>query len=498
MSIGNLNGIHFLRRGALVMAALVLAGCSGGTTAAPTTAPPAAAPTPAAAAAAPSAAPAAKPSAAPAASPSSAPAAAPSAAPAAAPSVAAVPKPSAAPAAAAAPAIAPSAATGTPLIMSELFPMSGREAFVGDWLNHGAKVGVYDVNQYGGVMGHPIQETLADTGGDPVDAVTAQRQLSTQNPTFQVGPSSLEIQGVIKNFDPAKLVDFMEGGTSQVDKMQFKYVFRTTPSDSTLTAAMAYFAVQKGWKKAVMLFETTSDATDELNHTTAYFTANGGTILDSEQLALHQTSYRSEITKAFANGDPDVVFVKSDPQTGATLFANMKELGHLNVPIVSDDTGDTVEYAQAMGVADASKYLYGVAGAPATGEAWAHYVQGYQAVWQSDKPVQLSQNTYDAVVIAALAMTEAKTMDGSVWVDHITTVSNPPGTQCFTYPSCVALLQAGQKINYDGASGPQDFDQYHNTFGDWDIVQWNADATATSVVMHVGADAIAKVSAAAP
>ena len=387
--------------------------------------------------------------------------------------------------------------TTGPITMAELFPMSGREAFVGQWFQHGAKAAVYDVNKNGGVNGAQLQEVLADTGGDPVDAVPAWRKLSTQNPAFEVGPSSLEIQGVIKNYDPAHLVDFMEGGTSQVDKMQYKYVFRTSASDTTLTAAMAYFAIQKGWKKAVMLFETTSDATDELNHTTAYFKANGGTILDSEQLALHQSSYRSEITKAFANGTPDVIFVKSDAQTGATLFANMKELGHLNVPLVSDDTGDTVEYAKAVGLADASKYLYGVAGAPGTGEAWTHYLQDYQAVWQTDKPVELSQNTYDAVIIAALAMTEAKTTDGKVWVDHILKVSNPPGTQCFTYASCVQLLKDGKKINFEGASGPEDFDQYHNTFGDWDIVQFNADASSTNVVLHVGADAIAKVSAAA-
>jgi len=386
--------------------------------------------------------------------------------------------------------------TTGPITMAELFPMSGREAFVGQWFQHGAKAAVYDVNKNGGVNGAQLQEVLADTGGDPVDAVPAWRKLSTQNPAFEVGPSSLEIQGVIKNYDPAHLVDFMEGGTSQVDKMQYKYVFRTSASDTTLTAAMAYFAIQKGWKKAVMLFETTSDATDELNHTTAYFKANGGTILDSEQLALHQSSYRSEITKAFANGTPDVVFVKSDAQTGATLFANMKELGHLNVPLVSDDTGDTVEYAKAVGLADASKYLYGVAGAPGTGEAWTHYLQDYQAVWQTDKPVELSQNTYDAVIIAALAMTEAKTTDGKVWVDHILKVSNPPGTQCFTYASCVQLLKDGKKINFEGASGPEDFDQYHNTFGDWDVVQFKPDGSDTTLIMHVGADAIAKISGA--
>ncbi|HEY8813020.1 MAG TPA: ABC transporter substrate-binding protein [Candidatus Dormibacteraeota bacterium] len=382
-----------------------------------------------------------------------------------------------------------------PVTMAELFPVSGREAFVGQWFQHGAKAAVDDINKNGGVSGGKITELLADTGGDPVDAVTAQRKLLTQNPTFEVGPSSLEIQGVIKDYDPSHLVDLMAGGTSQLDHMQYKYVFRTSASDTTITAAMAYFAIQKGWKKAVMFFETTSDATDELNHVTSYFKGNGGTILDTENLALHQSSYRSEITKAFAAGTPDVVFVKTDPQTGATLFANMKELGHLNVPLVSDDTGDTIEYAKAVGVSDASKYLYGVAGAAGTGEAWTHFIQDYVASWQTDKPVSLSQNTYDGVVIAALAMTEAKTLDGKVWVDHILKVSNPPGTKCYYYSQCVTLLKNGTKINYEGASGPQDFDKYHNTYGDWDIVQYNADASATNTILHVGADAIAKVSA---
>jgi ABC-type branched-subunit amino acid transport system substrate-binding protein len=385
-----------------------------------------------------------------------------------------------------------SGSSGKPITMAELFPVSGREAFVGQWFQHGAKAAVYDINKNGGVMGGQITEALQDTGGDPVDAVTAQRKLLTQNPTFEVGPSSLEIQGVIKDYAASNLVDFMAGGTSQLDNMQYKYVFRTSASDTTITAAMVAFAIQKGWKKAIMLFETTADSTTELQHVSTYFKNNGGTILDTEQLALHQSSYRSEITKAFAKGAPDVVFVKSDPQTGATLFANMKQLGHLNVPLVSDDTGNTIEYAKAVGLADSAKYLYGVAGAAGNGDAWTHFVQDYQAVWQTDKPVQLSQNTYDGVIIAALAMTEAKTTDGKVWVDHVLKVSNPPGTKCYTYATCVTLLNAGTKINFEGASGPEDFDQYHNTYGDWDVVQYNADATVTNVILHVPADLITK------
>lgn len=379
----------------------------------------------------------------------------------------------------------------SPITVAELFPMSGREAFVGQWFLHGAKAAVYDVNHNGGVMGRQLTENLADTGGDPVDAVTAWRKLNTSNPAFEVGPSSLEIQGVIKNYDSAHLVDFMEGGTAQVDHMQYKYVWRTTPSDTTLTAAMAYYAIQKHLMKAVMLFETTADASAELDTTTKFFKAHGGQVLDTERLALHQSSYRSEVAKAFAT-NPDVVFVKSDPETGSTLFSNLREQGHLNVPFVSDDGGVTIDFAKAMGLQDASKYLLGVAGSPPQGTAYQHYVDVYQKAWNSSSILQNSQNTYDGVIIAALAMTDAKTSDGKTWVDKIMDVSNPPGTKCYDYAACVKLLNQNKKINYEGATGPNDFNQYHNVFGAWDIAQFTPDGSTTNVVMQVPAAAVAQ------
>lgn len=377
-----------------------------------------------------------------------------------------------------------------PLTVGELFPMSGRESFVGQWFLHGAKAGIVDVNAHGGVMGHKLKAALEDTGGDPVDAVPAWRKLQTQNPTFEVGPSSLEIQGVIKDYDPAHLVDFMEGGTSELDNMSYPYVWRTTPSDTTLTAAMAYYAVQKHYMTASMLFETTSDATAELDNVTKFYKAHGGTIVDSEQLALHQSSYRTEVEKAFAK-HPQVVFIKTDPETASTLFSDVKELGDMNVPFVSDDGGVTIDFAKSMGLDAASKYLTGVAGSPPSGSAWQTFLKDYQQAWGTGSPLQNSQNTYDGVIIAALAMTDAKSTNGKDWVGKIKDVSNPPGQKCETYASCVKLLQAGKKINYEGATGPNDFNQHHNVFGPWDIAQFNSTGTATNVLMHVPAPAIA-------
>ena len=53
----------------------------------------------------------------------------------------------------------------------------------------------------------------------------------------------------------------------------------------------------------------------------------------------------------------------------------------------------------------------------------------------------------------------------------MTKVTNPPGTACYTYASCLTLLKAGTKINYEGASGNLDYNKYNNTFGPYGAFQ---------------------------
>jgi branched-chain amino acid transport system substrate-binding protein len=73
---------------------------------------------------------------------------------------------------------------------------------------------------------------------------------------------------------------------------------------------------------------------------------------------------------------------------------------------------------------------------------------------------RLGEN-YDAVYIAALAMTAAKTStDGAAIRDAVRMVSDPPGTIVHPgeYKKAVELLKAGKDINYEGVAGPLDFD----------------------------------------
>jgi ABC-type branched-subunit amino acid transport system substrate-binding protein len=63
--------------------------------------------------------------------------------------------------------------------------------------------------------------------------------------------------------------------------------------------------------------------------------------------------------------------------------------------------------------------------------------------------------SYDAVVISALAAQIAGD-DGSAHADQINGVTRD-GEKCETYADCLALVQAGTDIDYDGVSGPGEF-----------------------------------------
>lgn len=349
------------------------------------------------------------------------------------------------------------------ITFGQLLPFTGTKAFLSSWAVHGDAAAMYDVNHNGGVMGKKLKVVSADDAGDAVDAVPALRKLLISNPDFIVGPYSLTIMAVLNSFDPNHVVDFMIGGTTQLDHMTQHYVFRTTASDSAEVVAMAYYAIHHGYKRAAFIFDNSANTQGLVAPLLKSYQAQGGTVVANEAIVPDQSSYSSEVTAAFAK-HPQAIFAAFDQQTATTLFSDMRSLGHLNVPVIGEDVLGSPGYAKAMGQPQASKYLFTVSGASPGGTAYQHFLSDYQAVYHTKQILSSSYNMYDSVIIASLAMTAAHSTDPKVWVNYVTKVSDPPGTACYTYASCVALLKQGKQINYEGATGPEDFNSYHNTF----------------------------------
>jgi len=63
--------------------------------------------------------------------------------------------------------------------------------------------------------------------------------------------------------------------------------------------------------------------------------------------------------------------------------------------------------------------------------------------------------SYDAVIVMALAVEQAGT-DGSAFAGEIVDITGG-GEKCTSYAACLEIIKAGGDVDYDGVSGPHDF-----------------------------------------
>ena len=364
--------------------------------------------------------------------------------------------------------------SSAPLVVGGMFPFTGSKSLLSQWGTHGVAVGLYEVNHNGGVLGHQLKSSYVDDAADSVDALPAFRKLLLSHPTVVIGPFSPTIEAVINQFQPNDVVDFMVGGLTTLDNMTDPFVFRTSSSDSNEAIAMAYYAISKGWKTASLIFDNSANSQGFVPPLMKAFKALGGKIDANITLTPGQSSYNTELTQAFSS-KPQVIFDSMDTQTAATLFFDGQQLGYMNEPWIGDDLQSAPQgaYAKAFGTTAAQDLTAALPASP-SGTSYNHFLADYKQVWHTTTILPTSFNEYDSIVISSLAMTLAKSTDPKVWVKDILSVSNPPGTQCGTYSSCLALLAKGKKINYQGAAGDDDFNQYHNVFSGFQMVGFDS------------------------
>jgi branched-chain amino acid transport system substrate-binding protein len=354
--------------------------------------------------------------------------------------------------------------------MSVVGPLTGPDAAEGQAIEEGAKAATLLINNDGGILGRKLQMDIVDDVGDPGDAVPAvNHEIAVDHPIAFVGPITLTIAALQPIFDRNKIVDGFNGGSVQMDTNKDPLLWRCNASDSELGVAMALLGKQQGYHTGVTFFSK-SQATDTLVPVVdkAWQTL-GGQMLGGVQITPAQTSYRSEV-QTVINYHPDVIFMETEPSTGSAAFANFQELNNLAIPFIGDDLTAGSDWIQAIGPKVAQAHVTSVQGSDALTSTGQLFTQAYQQA-NGHAPLSASQYAYDCTIDFALAITKAKSTDPTVWSKSLIDVSNPPGTPVGDYAQAVKDINAGMKINYEGASGPMDFNKYHNVTGAFDVVK---------------------------
>jgi neutral amino acid transport system substrate-binding protein len=339
-----------------------------------------------------------------------------------------------------------------------LMPLTGAGGTEGPNMLKAAQGAIDEVNAKGGPLGRPIRVFVEDSQTDAETGVRATKKLIEVNNVSAIlgtwaSATTLAVAPVAQR---AKVVEMSTSGASRITEIQKNgFVYRTEPDDLLFGKAYAEMALQRGWKRAAVLGLNVPFTTSTVAAFRERFESGGGKVLSFTTYNAEQTSFKAETIKAF-EGDPDFIHISGyEPDvTGilrAAYQANLR--GRFVVPFW------TISSKTIANLGPAAEGVIIVAEGVDEGSP------GYAAVKRilpgegyHPHPAQ----TYDMVHLVSLAIEASKDASGSGINSALRSVSGPPGTPVTSFGEGAELLRAGNDIDYQGASGPIDFDENGN------------------------------------
>lgn len=180
-----------------------------------------------------------------------------------------------------------------------------------------------------------------------------------------------------------------------------EYVFRTIASDADKSIAVANYAYNKGFRKAVLLFDSTQDAlVSQKDDVKLAFKNLGGEIIIEESFATSDRDFRSQLNK-IKNIDEDIIFVSAIPEALGIILKQAENL-ELDTQFVSTETSaGTKELVDIAGLS-AEGLIFPFATTPDNLE-YNKFIEDYKTKYGVE-PTAYAAEGYDAAMLLIKAL----------------------------------------------------------------------------------------------
>lgn len=357
-------------------------------------------------------------------------------------------------AATALPGLGKALAQDSDIKVGALMPLSGAGGSFGQEMLASAKVALEEINAAGGPLGRKIALVEENDETNPEAAVRGARKLVDVDKVSAIigtwaSSVTLAVAPIVQE---KKLIQLSTSGASRITEIQKKgHIFRTEPDDLLFGKAYAEYAAGQGWKKAAVLGLNVPFTQMTVEAFKQRFEERGGQVASLTTYNEDQTTFRTEVTRAFAD-EPDFIHISGyEPDITAILKA-VYQLGLTGRFIVP---GFAVSPDLIKNSGPAAEGLLLVEEGVAEGSpAYARLAKALGG----DRYYSFGAQAYDELILLALAIEAAKSTDGTALNDAIKKVSGPDGTKVNSFAEGIEALRKGEQVNYEGASGPIDFD----------------------------------------
>lgn len=354
--------------------------------------------------------------------------------------------------------------SGAALKIGYILPETGElaKAGLGKPQIASVKYAVKVINDAGGVNGKQIAAPVgADETGDASKANVNVDNLLNANVNAIIGAAASGMTLAIINKVVQSGVVECSGSNTAPNLTDFKdngLYFRTAPSDALQGPVLGNLVVQTGHKKIVVAARADDYGRGLQEAADKAITAAGGTVVDKPTYDPNTTNFDALVSK-IQSDQPDAVVLLSFGEVAQILKGLIEAgLGPSKVAIFGADGVHSPDIPKQVDPNN-PKVLDGMMGtAPASAEN-AKFVAAIKAFDPSLSALQYAPQVFDCTTTVALAAEEAKSNDPAKIKEHMIDVTKD-GTKCTSYADCKKLLDQGTDIDYDGASGPLDFDEH--------------------------------------
>ena len=366
-----------------------------------------------------------------------------------------------------------------PLIVGQLNVFTGSLSYFGTTHRNAAALAADHVNRAGGIQGASVVIISRDTAVNPVQGVDAARALvSVENAVAVVGALASGVTIPVAQSVTVPNGTLQISGASTAPGITVlednDFLFRTTPSDAAQGIVLARLALEQGYSTAGILYINNAYGEGLAEQFESSFTEMGGSVTAKVPHEDTQPTFASELERV-TEGDPDVLVAISYPGQAEIYLRESFEGDYADTFLFVDGT-KAPEMMEAVGWDLLDGSLGTAPGSPES-DAGRIFEESYSDAFGVDQPGHpYSAETYDAVVLIALASAKAGTTTDSTAIrDSLRAVANPdgeivgPGVEGIK--RALALIAEGKEVNYEGAAGPVDFDQNGDVYGPIEIWQ---------------------------
>lgn len=363
-----------------------------------------------------------------------------------------------------------------PIPIGTLTPLTGAGANYGGRMRDAVAGVVAAVNEQGGILGRQIKLVSEDDATSPEAGVRAARKLiDVDRVTAILGVwASAVTTAVAPLCWESGTALFCTSGADSITRLPHQgYIFRTEPGAELQVEQVTDFMLGEGAKRLAYMGPQTPFTEPSIRRMTEVATRAGAEVA-SVIYESEKASYRSEVDKILGS-TPDFVYFGGYAPDTIVLIKDLYRAGYDGRVVGPSYVIDADFLSTVPNEATEGAYVFYTATSNETGA-----LDRIKAILNIDQPDAYTAQTYDHANLALLAIAAGNEASGTTIRDNVRNISQGDGEKVGFVLDGAGLLAEGKQVNYEGASGPCDFDD----IGDITSVVTNFNVVKDGKLVH--------------